>query len=76
MLKEWRDYIFPQFVTSPEKLIALFENAKVLVTDQNISSTRDINPLLEKTTQLRSPLPIIAEDVTGVALDTLVVNKL
>ncbi|KAF4371931.1 hypothetical protein F8388_000098 [Cannabis sativa] len=71
-----RGYISPQFVTNPEKLIAEFENARVLVTDQKISAIKDIIPLLEKTTQLRSPLLIIAEDVTGEALATLVVNKL
>ncbi|CAM8879252.1 unnamed protein product [Rhodiola kirilowii] len=71
-----RGYISPQFVTNPEKLIAEFENARVLVTDQKISSIKDIIPLLEKTTQLRAPLLIIAEDVTGEALATLVVNKL
>lgn len=71
-----RGYISPQFVTNPEKLIAEFENARVLVTDQKISTIKDIIPLLEKTTQLRSPLLIVAEDVTGEALATLVVNKL
>ncbi|POO00290.1 Chaperonin Cpn [Trema orientale] len=71
-----RGYISPQFVTNPEKLIAEFENARVLVTDQKISAIKDIIPLLEKTTQLRSPLLIVAEDVTGEALATLVVNKL
>ncbi|KAL1542710.1 ruBisCO large subunit-binding protein subunit alpha-like [Salvia divinorum] len=71
-----RGYISPQFVTNPEKLLVEFENAKVLVTDQKISSIKDIIPLLEKTTQLRAPLLIIAEDVTGEALATLVVNKL
>ncbi|PIA37276.1 hypothetical protein AQUCO_03000104v1 [Aquilegia coerulea] len=71
-----RGYISPQFVTNPEKLIVEFENARVLVTDQKISSIKDIIPLLEKTTQLRSPLLIIAEDVTGEALATLVVNKM
>ncbi|KAL4340789.1 hypothetical protein GQ457_08G000800 [Hibiscus cannabinus] len=71
-----RGYISPQFVTNPEKLICEFENARVLVTDQKISAIKDIIPLLEKTTQLRSPLLIIAEDVTGEALATLVVNKL
>ncbi|PIA26837.1 hypothetical protein AQUCO_08700015v1 [Aquilegia coerulea] len=71
-----RGYISPQFVTNSEKLIAEFENVRVLVTDQKISSIKDIIPLLEKTTQLRSPLLIIAEDVTGEALATLVVNKL
>ncbi|KAL7173546.1 hypothetical protein ACSBR2_032914 [Camellia fascicularis] len=71
-----RGYISPQFVTNPEKLIVEFENAKVLVTDQKISAIKDIIPLLEKTTQLRAPLLIIAEDITGEALATLVVNKL
>lgn len=71
-----RGYISPQFVTNPEKLLVEFENARVLITDQKISSIKEIIPLLEKTTQLRAPLLIIAEDVTGEALATLVVNKL
>ncbi|KAK4763300.1 hypothetical protein SAY86_009068 [Trapa natans] len=71
-----RGYISPQFVTNQEKLIVEFENARVLITDQKISAIKDIIPLLEKTTQLRAPLLIIAEDVTGEALATLVVNKL
>ncbi|KAG1354944.1 putative RuBisCO large subunit-binding protein subunit alpha, chloroplastic [Cocos nucifera] len=71
-----RGYVSPQFVTNPEKLLVEFENAKVLVTDQKISTIKEIVPLLEKTTQLRVPLLIIAEDVTGEALATLVVNKL
>ncbi|XP_038970853.1 ruBisCO large subunit-binding protein subunit alpha [Phoenix dactylifera] len=71
-----RGYVSPQFVTNPEKLTVEFENAKVLVTDQKISTIKEIIPLLEKTTQLRAPLLIIAEDVTGEALATLVVNKL
>lgn len=71
-----RGYISPQFVTNPEKLLVEFENARILVTDQKISTIKEIIPLLEKTTQLRAPLLIIAEDVTGEALATLVVNKL
>ncbi|PWA77342.1 RuBisCO large subunit-binding protein subunit alpha [Artemisia annua] len=71
-----RGYISPQFVTNPEKLLVEFENARVLITDQKISSIKEIIPLLEKTTQLRAPLLIIAEDVSGEALATLVVNKL
>ncbi|MQM07561.1 hypothetical protein Taro_040405, partial [Colocasia esculenta] len=71
-----RGYISPQFVTNPEKLTVEFENAKVLITDHKISTIKEIIPLLEKTTQLRAPLLIIAEDITGEALATLVVNKL
>lgn len=71
-----RGYISPQFVTNPEKAIVEFENVRVLVTDQKISAIKDIIPLLEKTTQMRAPLLIIAEDITGEALATLVVNKL
>ncbi|KAJ3688859.1 hypothetical protein LUZ61_018023 [Rhynchospora tenuis] len=71
-----RGYVSPQFVTNPEKLLVEFENARVLVTDQKISTIKEIIPLLEKTTQLRAPLLIIAEDITGEALATLVVNKL
>lgn len=71
-----RGYISPQFVTNPEKMVVEFENARVLVTDQKISAIKDIIPLLEKTTQLRVPLVIVAEDITGEALATLVVNKL
>lgn len=71
-----RGYISPQFVTNLEKSIVEFENAKVLITDQKITSIKEIIPLLEKTTQLRAPLFIIAEDITGEALATLVVNKL
>ncbi|KAK1308717.1 hypothetical protein QJS10_CPA09g01784 [Acorus calamus] len=71
-----RGYISPQFVNNQEKLTVEFESARVLVTDQKISTIKEIIPLLEKTTQLRVPLLIIAEDVTGEALATLVVNKL
>lgn len=71
-----RGYISPQFVTNPEKSTVEFENARILVTDQKISSIKEIIPLLEQTTQLRAPLLIIAEDVSGEALATLVVNKL
>ncbi|KAL2632444.1 hypothetical protein R1flu_017130 [Riccia fluitans] len=71
-----RGYISPQFVTNQEKLTVEFENARVLVTDQKITSIKEIIPVLEKTTQLNAPLVIIAEDITGEALATLVVNKL
>ncbi|XP_009588017.1 ruBisCO large subunit-binding protein subunit alpha-like [Nicotiana tomentosiformis] len=71
-----KGYISPQFMTNQEKLIVEFENARVLVTDQEISAIKDIMPLLEKSTELRAPLLIIAGDLTGEALATLVVNKL
>ncbi|KAL8259899.1 hypothetical protein R6Q59_027852 [Mikania micrantha] len=71
-----RGYVSPQLVTNPEKLLVEFENARVLITDQKISSIKDIISILEQTTQLRTPLLIIAEDITGEALATLVVNKL
>ncbi|KAJ7566507.1 hypothetical protein O6H91_02G106400 [Diphasiastrum complanatum] len=71
-----RGYISPQFVTNQEKSTVEFENAKVLVTDQKLTTIKDILPVLEKITQIRAPLLIIAEDVSGEALATLVVNKL
>lgn len=71
-----KGYISSQFANNTEKMLVEFENARVLVTDQKISSVKEIIPLLEKAAQLRSPLLIIAEDVAGEALATLVVNKL
>ncbi|KAH7441402.1 hypothetical protein KP509_03G036700 [Ceratopteris richardii] len=71
-----RGYISPQFVTNPEKLTVEYDNARILVTDQKISSIKQILPLLEQVAQANVPLLITAEDVTGEALATLVVNKL
>eukprot|EP00897_Mesotaenium_endlicherianum_P005358 jgi/Mesen1/4850/ME000244S04025 len=71
-----RGYLSPQFVTNHEKMTVEFDNVRVLVTDQKITSIKDIIPVLEKTNQLSVPLLIIAEDVSGEALATLVVNKL
>lgn len=64
-----------QFITNHDKSIVEFENARVLVTDQKISTVKSIVPLLEKTTQLSVPLLIIAEDISAQVLETLVMNK-
>jgi len=66
----------PHFITNQEKSIVEFDWAKVLVTDQKISSVKEIVPLLEKAMQLSAPLLIIAEDITRQVLETLVVNKM
>ena len=66
-----KGYMSPHFITNVE-----FENAKVLVSDQKVSTIKDIVPLLEKTTQLSVPLLIIAEDISSEVLETLVVNKM
>ena len=71
-----RGYASPQFVTNPEKLLVEFDNPRVLITDHKIESIKEILPLLEQVTRVNQPLLIIAEDVTGEALATLVVNKL
>jgi len=71
-----RGYLSPYFVTDPEKMEAVLEDAYVLVHDKKISSMKDLLPLLEKVAQAGKPLVIIAEDVEGEALATLVVNKL
>lgn len=71
-----RGYMSPHFITNQEKSIVEFDNAKVLVTDQKISSVKEIVPLLEKAMQLSAPLLIIAEEVTPQVLETLIVNKM
>ena len=71
-----RGYISPQFVTNSEKQLVEFDNCRVLVTDHKITSISDIIPVLEKASQLSAPLLIVAEDISGEALATLVVNKL
>ncbi|KAH7446532.1 hypothetical protein KP509_01G061000 [Ceratopteris richardii] len=73
---EDRGYISPQFVTNQEKATVEYDNARILITDQKISTIKEILPVLEKASQLKAPLLIIAEDVSGEALATLVVNKL
>jgi chaperonin GroEL len=71
-----RGYLSPYFVTDPERMEVAFENAYILINEKKISSMKDILPLLEQISKSGKPLLIIAEDVEGEALATLVVNKL
>ncbi|MGQ0642160.1 MAG: chaperonin GroEL [Gemmatimonadaceae bacterium] len=71
-----RGYISPYFVTDPDKMEAVTEDALILIHDKKISAMKDLLPVLEKVAQFGKPLLIIAEDVEGEALATLVVNKL
>ncbi|MGH7753759.1 MAG: chaperonin GroEL, partial [Gemmatimonadales bacterium] len=71
-----RGYLSPYFVTDPEKMEAVLDDVYILVHDKKISSMKDLLPILEKVAQAGRPMLIIAEDVEGEALATLVVNKL
>jgi chaperonin GroEL len=71
-----RGYLSPYFVTDPERMEAVLEDALVLVHEKKISSMKDLLPILEKVAQSGKPLLVIAEDIEGEALATLVVNKL
>src|SRR5712692_5914337 len=71
-----RGYLSPYFITDPEKMEAVLEDAYILLHDKKISSMKDLLPVLEKVAQTGKPLLIVAEDVEGEALATLVVNKL
>ncbi len=71
-----KGYISPYFVTDPERMEAVLEDPYVLIVNSKISSIKDLLPLLEKVMQAGKPLAIIAEDVEGEALATLVVNKI
>ncbi len=71
-----RGYISPYFVTNPDRMEAVLEDPFILITDKKISAIADILPILEKVANARASLFIIAEDVDGEALATLVVNKL
>ncbi len=71
-----RGYISPYFITNPDKMTCELEDVYILIHDKKISSLKDLLPLLEKIAQMGKPLLIIAEDVEGEALATLVVNKL
>jgi chaperonin GroEL len=71
-----RGYLSPYFVTDPEKMECVLENALILVNEKKISTMKDLLPILEQVAKMAKPLLIIAEDVEGEALATLVVNKL
>ena len=71
-----RGYLSPYFVTDPERMEVAFENAYILIYEKKISSMKDILPLLEEISKSGKPLLIVAEDIEGEALATLVVNKL
>jgi chaperonin GroEL len=71
-----RGYLSPYFVTDPERMEATLENAYILIHEKKISSMKDLLPLLEQIAKSSKPLLIVAEDVEGEALATLVVNKL
>jgi chaperonin GroEL len=71
-----RGYSSPYFVTDPDRMEAVLDDALILIHDKKISTMKDLLPILEKVAQMGRPLLIIAEDVEGEALATLVVNKL
>ena len=71
-----RGYLSPYFVTDPERMEAVLENPFILINEKKVSSMKDLLPILEQVAKLGKPLLIIAEDVEGEALATLVVNKL
>src|SRR5688500_17153439 len=71
-----RGYLSPYFVTDPERMEVVLENPVVLIHEKKISSMKDLLPVLEQVARLGRPLLIIAEDIEGEALATLVVNKL
>jgi chaperonin GroEL len=71
-----RGYISPYFVTDPERMEAVLENALILIHEKKISGMKDLLPILEQIAKMGKPLVIIAEEVEGEALATLVVNKL
>jgi len=71
-----RGYLSPYFVTDPERMEAVLENPYILINEKKVSSMKDLLPILEQVAKLGKPLLIIAEDVEGEALATLVVNKM
>src|SRR5438445_2660837 len=71
-----RGYLSPYFVTDPERMEVVLENPLVLIHEKKISSMKDLLPILEQVAKLGKPLLIVAEEVEGEALATLVVNRL
>jgi chaperonin GroEL len=71
-----RGYLSPYFVTDPDRMECVFENALILIHEKKISTMKDLLPVLEQVAKMGRPLVIIAEEVEGEALATLVVNKL
>jgi chaperonin GroEL len=71
-----RGYLSPYFVTDPEKMEVVLDEPYILYNEKKISNMKDMIPLLEKVAQSGKPILIVAEDVEGEALATLVVNKL
>ena len=71
-----RGYLSPYFVTDAEKMEAVLEDPMILIHDKKISTMKDLLPILEKVAQMGKPLMVVAEDVEGEALATMVVNKL
>ena len=71
-----RGYLSPYFVTDPERMVAALEDAYILISEKKISNMKDLLPVLEAIARQQKPLVIIAEDIEGEALATLVVNKL
>jgi chaperonin GroEL len=71
-----RGYLSPYFVTDPERMEAVLDNPLILINEKKVSSMKDLLPLLEQVAKMGKPMLIIAEDVEGEALATLVVNKL
>jgi chaperonin GroEL len=71
-----RGYISPYFITDPERMVCVLEDTFILINEKKISSMKDLLPILEQTAKMGKPLLILAEEVEGEALATLVVNKL
>ena len=71
-----RGYLSPYFITNPDRGVAVLENPLILLTDRKISNIRDLLPLLEQVSKTKKPLLIVAEDIDGEALATLVLNSM